>query len=284
MRRLLVFLSCFLFAAPLLAAQAERIGAAEIDRSDRYLIESTAVGDTFRIDVILPIGYGQGEKRYPVVYVTDSNYLLPSAAATLLAQARGEYPPMIIVGVGWDVPSIARMRTRDLTPTCSERFKSERSFGDDECGHADAFAAFLAEELQPFVNRTYQTSGDDTLVGYSFGGLFGLHVLFHHTDLFDRYVLGSASIEWDSEVLFRSEAAYASSNDDLAKTVYLSVGSEEADGTIPRNYRMAEQLRARNYPGLRLEMEVLDGETHLTSINAFVMRGLRSVLVGEKPR
>lgn len=280
MRYVLLFFA-ILVGSPLSADRIERRGAAEIDRSERYLIESASVGDAFIVDVILPIGYGQGEERYPVVYVTDSNYLLPSAAATLLAQARGEYPRMIIVGVGWDVPSIARIRTRDLTPTCSEQYKADRSYGDHECGHADAFARFFSEELKPFVDQTYRASGDDTLVGYSFGGLFGLHVLFKQPDLFDRYVLGSASIEWDDEVLFRSEAVYAAEHSDLAKTVYLSVGSEEADGTIPRSYRMAEQLRARGYPGLKLEMEILDGESHLTSINAFVMRGLRSVLVRE---
>lgn len=277
--RVIPLLLGLLLGSHISANPVERLGAAEIDRSDRYLIESTSVGDSFRIDVISPIGYSQGEDRYPVVYVTDSNYLLPSAAATLLAQARGEYPRMIIVGVGWDVPSIARIRTRDLTPTCSDQFKADRSYGDHECGHADAFAEFFAKELQPFVDRTYRTSGDDTLVGYSYGGLFGLHVLFEHSDLFDRYVLGSSSIEWDDEVLFRSEAAYAAKHSDLAKRLYLSVGSEEADGTIPRNYRMAEQLRARGYPGLEMELEILDGETHLTSVNAFVMRGLRSVLV-----
>ncbi len=55
-------LAVFVLSACASAAAPERIGAVELDSSDRY----------------------------PVVYVTDSNYLLPSAAATYLAQATDE--------------------------------------------------------------------------------------------------------------------------------------------------------------------------------------------------
>ena len=85
--RLITIVGLF-FASSIWANTAERTGAVEIDRSDRYLIPSTAVGDKFRIDVILPIGYeAAATERYPVVYVTDANYLVYSAIATYLAQA-----------------------------------------------------------------------------------------------------------------------------------------------------------------------------------------------------
>ena len=49
----------WLFALPVLAAEPARVGSVEYDNSDRYLIESKAVGDRFRIDVIPPIGYAE---------------------------------------------------------------------------------------------------------------------------------------------------------------------------------------------------------------------------------
>ena len=96
------------------------IGPVTLDRSEQFLFPSAAVGDSFRLDVVLPIGYSESDSRYPVVYVTDSNYLLASAAATQLAQATGHLPKLILVGIGYDVPGIpdtAKIRVRDFSPT-----------------------------------------------------------------------------------------------------------------------------------------------------------------------
>ena len=259
------------------AQTPERIGAVEIDRSDRYLVPSKSVGDTFRIDVVLPIGYEASDEAYPVVYVTDANYLLSSALSSYLAQATNEFQKLIIVGVGWDVPSITRIRVRDFSPSCDAEYQKSNSMADHECGGADAFASFLQDELQPFINKRYRSNEDNTLVGYSFGGLFATHVLFNHTEAFDRYLIGSPSLRWDDETSFASESTYAQKHDDLAKTVYISVGGEEGFGTIPRAYRMYEQLQARSYPSLNIQLEVIPGETHMTSIAPFLLRGLRSV-------
>ena len=216
-----------------------------------------------------------------MVYVTDSNYLLTSAAATQLAQATDELPDVILVGIGWDVPSIAetaKIRARDFTPTCVEEFMQATDQPAGWCGGADNFVAFIEDELKPFINGKYRTNDDTTLVGYSFGGLFALHVLFTRNDVFDRYVIGSASIAWDNESLFDAEANYAENHEDMPAVVYLSAGGEEGQGTIPATYRMYESLKARDYRGLQIHLEILDDETHMTGINATVMRGLRSVL------
>ena len=261
-----------------LAADApERLGPVEFDRSERYLFPSESVGDRFRIDVLLPLGYESSNEKYPVVYVTDANYLLYSAAASYLAQATGEMAKLIVVGVGWQVPSITRIRVRDFSPTCDGEYKERHAMTDEECGHADAFVSFLRSELRPFISRKYRSTDDNTLVGYSFGGLFALHVLFNHPDAFDRYLIGSANMRWDDEYAFKAEEAFAESNQDLAKRVYISVGGLEGEGLIPNTYRMYEKLQSRQYPGLQVTAEVLEGETHMTSINPFVLRGLRAV-------
>jgi len=263
------------------ADEPKLVGPVTLDRSAQYLIESEAVGDVFRLDVVLPIGYAESDARYPVVYVTDSNYLLNSAAASQLAQVTDELPDIILVGIGYDVPAIpdmAQFRVRDFSPTCDEAYKARESLPDHLCGGADDFIEFIEDELKPFIEGRYRTTNDTTLVGYSFGGLFALHVLFTRNEVFDRYVIGSPSIDWDGEVTFDEETEYAKQHKDLSKVVYLSAGGLEGEGTIPNAYRMYERLLSRNYPGLEIHLEVLDGETHMTGINAAVMRGLRSVL------
>ncbi|MBT4162870.1 MAG: alpha/beta hydrolase [Gammaproteobacteria bacterium] len=279
-----IVLALILTCSTLNADEPTLVGAVSLDRSEQYLFPSKAVGDSFRIDVVLPILYSESETRYPVVYVTDSNYLLTSAAATQLAQATEHLPAVILVGIGYDVPSIAdtsQIRVRDFSPTCDEAYIKRSSLPDHLCGGADSFIEFIEEELKPFINGKYRTKDDATLVGFSFGGLFALHALFERNDVFDRYIIGSPSIEWDEEVLFREEAEYAKHNDDLDKVVYLSVGGLEGYGTIPRVYEMYELLLSRKYPGLRVKVELLEDETHMTAINATVMRGLRSVLYSD---
>ena len=263
-----------LITAPALAERHTRIGSVEYDNSDRYLMESKAVGDTFRIDVIAPPGYAEEKDKYPVVYVTDANYLLPSVAASYLAQVTDEYPKMIIVGIGWNVPSIRRIRVRDFSPTCDKEFQAENSMTSKECGQADKFVAFIKDELQPFIERNYRTTRERTLVGYSFGGLFALHVLFNHTEVFDNFVVGSAAMNWDDYFLTESESRYAKANKDLAKRVYFSVGDKEGFKLIPETFLMYENLLNRKYPNLKLKVELLEHETHMTSINTFAMRGL----------
>ncbi|MEM9624424.1 MAG: alpha/beta hydrolase-fold protein [Pseudomonadota bacterium] len=278
---LLLFLICSTAAA---ATEYVRTGAAEFNRSDRYITESATVGDRFRVDVLLPLGYDPQNTKYPVIYVTDANYLLSSVAATYLAQAYAEYPKSIIVGIGWDVPSITRIRVRDLTPTCDAAYQQQSKLTDSECGQADKFISYINNELRPFIDAQYSTNGDSTLVGYSFGGLFALHVLFNHTDTFDRYVIGSASMNWDDQFVFSSEARYAKSHSDLAKVVYLSAGELELDGTLSNAFRLYETLLQRDYPGLRIKMEFIADETHMTSISSMSMRGLGFVLNTENKR
>ena len=262
------------------AAEPKQVGAVSLDRSSRFLFPSEQVGDTFRIDVVLPIGYEESDATYPVVLVTDSNYLLASAAATDLAQATGHLPKMILVGIGYDVPSIAdtaQIRARDLTPTCDLEYVTKDPNAKGFCGKADPFIAFIRDELKPFIAKRYRTMNDTTLVGYSFGGLFALHTLFTGNDIANRYVIGSASIEWDDEILYAEERKYAEQHTDLKKVVYLAVGGLEGSATIPNTYLMYERLVARNYPGLVIQEEILDDETHMTAVNATIMRGLRAV-------
>ena len=53
-----------------------------------------------------------------------------------------------------------------------------------------------------------------------------------------------------------------------------SSGDQEGFETIPNTYLMYEQLLARGYPNLELQIDILEGETHMTSINPFALRGL----------
>lgn len=134
---------------------------------------------------------------------------------------------------------------------------------------------------------------DRTLIGHSFGALFGAYVLFTASDVFGRYLLSSPSLWWDDCLLLRTEVEFAATHDDLPARVFLSVGEYE-DGPndkhwpqgmphpeeirlVPPVQQLHENLASRDYASLRLSMEVFAGEDHATVFPSALTRGLRTL-------
>lgn len=265
-----------------------------IEGSRLLTIQSREVGGAFEIDVLLPLSYGSGNGRYPVVYLTDSTDFFPTVAGNIhLMRLSGELPEVIVVGIGYPSGSpVMSLRTRDLTPTLNRDFEKEARADPYfplakgiNPGGAGKFHDFLETELKPLINKEFRTDPEDqTLLGYSFGGLFGLYVLFNHTDAFDRYVIASPSIWYDDGVSFQFERAYAQRNNELAKRVFLSANEletlEDPDGvfqSVANIEKMVELLGSRAYPSLKLDSHVFEGETHQSGVGTALSRGLRFV-------
>lgn len=277
--------------------QPEEPTAVTISSTDRHLLYSEEIDQTFEIDVAVP--YTPPAGKLPVVYVTDGGSMFPLVAiSSRLLQLGVELPPMIIVGIGHKVDTpleTLALRTRDLTPTFDKSFVAEEAAGPMALpeglspGGADAFLDFIEQQVKPMIRANYPASDDETLVGDSLGGLFTLHALFNRTDDYDRYLVGSPSIWWDNGTLFEAEAAYADGHEDLDADVFISVGALE-EGVNPEfddsrmvsnTVEMAARLRAHNYPNLRLTEHVFEGETHLSVIPATMSRGLRALFAEE---
>jgi len=260
------------------------------------LLKSSIVNDTYRLHISLPITYANSDKTYPVVYLTDGNGLFPLVRCIAEALSGGlEIPRLIIVAIGYDTDNArdwGRYRERDLLPTnASARDASRRQEFTKtgiRRGQAGPFLRFIREELKPFINANYRTNPDDsTYVGNSYGGLFGLYVLFHHPDTFNRYVIGSPAIHHDNRITLTYESNYAAHHDDLPARVFMSVGAREesADSLIDPSFQfvtnmktLAKTLQERGYPGLQLTTHVFEDETHFSVIPATFSRGLRVVL------
>jgi predicted alpha/beta superfamily hydrolase len=181
-------------------------------------------------------------------------------------------PDLIIVGIGYheDDPAVytekyASNRTRDYTPTAPAE--------DPGGGQAQAFLAFLRDELIPLIDRRYRTDpADRALGGHSLGGLFTTYTLLHEPSLFRRYWLGSPSLWWDRQLAFRwldTAAAPATGS-----RVYLSVGELEGDIMVDPMQRMTAGLKAR-FPGLDVVSTVHPGYGHLSVVAGALTQALR---------
>jgi predicted alpha/beta superfamily hydrolase len=122
------------------------------------------------------------------------------------------------------------------------------------------------------------------LVGHSLTGLFAVHTLLHRPESFDSYLLASPSLWWDDVVTLRAtEPDVAAARHHLPARVYLSAGAEEAGDPRSAPFRMVPNVqelarRLRRYERLDLQLEILPGETHHSTIGQAVSRGLRALL------
>ena len=131
-------------------------------------------GQEYVIHIMLPSKYERSNKRYPVLYLQDSQWDFPLVTALSGQQYfDGFIPEIIIVGITWgDVnPNPDSLRARDYTPTREPR--------SPQSGGAGKYLSFIKSELIPFVEENYKTDRNDRiLMGCSLGGLFTLYALF----------------------------------------------------------------------------------------------------------
>jgi predicted alpha/beta superfamily hydrolase len=265
-----------------------------------HYLRSDHVGDEFKIF----IGHCDGPVTTPpaVLYITDANGLFAGAVDMIrLMQLSDHLPSMLVVGIGYRMgPLIETIekRTRDFTPT-DDPLVAGRYPGQWVMGGADAFLAFIGDELQPWVERRFRVDAlDATYFGHSLGGLFGTHVLLSEPTTFRRYGLGSPSLWWDNDIMFEREANYAATHDDLSAQVFVAIGEyEDHDGRqrevarlsaeeraraaerdvdmVADAERLVTSLRRREFPSLAIDSVVLPGEFHITVPQLNLSRSLR---------
>jgi predicted alpha/beta superfamily hydrolase len=277
--------------------------ASVLPDTEVHYLRSEHVGDEFKVLV----GHcgSIGAASSPVVFLGDTwaNFGTAVEIMRLLRLAK-LVPPLLVVGIGYRAATVQEnfdLRCRDFTPSV------DLTGGVTDAtmmGGASRFLAFIADELKPWTRERYGADPDDSAyVGYSLGALFATYVLLDEPATFRRYGIGSASYWWDNEMIFEQEAAYARAHDDLAATVFVSVGAYEDPGgrrrylqqlpadrraeaeaedaadppadMVAAAERMVTTLRGRAYPSLEIESEVLPGEYHETASPVTLSRSLR---------
>lgn len=206
-------------------------------------LRSEALGETRRVSVALPVGYGfkaMAEARYPVLIVFDGDY--PSHdLATKIMNARSLsfmndwlFPPMIIVGV-----QSTRTRVRDMSPPPVLGQPSPRP----DWGGAPAFATFLADELLPWLASRYRAAPYTVVQGHSMSGLFAAWVYGQRPDKINAALAISPTLMW-------SDSAYAQVVRGIRQRKepgHLFIAASEVEGTqIPGKTRqlLADLQRA----------------------------------------
>lgn len=242
----------------------------------RTITSSIVAGQEYELQVLLPGGYAASNKKYPVVYLMDSQWDFP-----LMKSLYGQHyydgfiPELIIVGVTWGGanPNPDSLRARDYTPANDGRLK--------QSGGADNFLSFMKKELFPFIETNYKADpGHRTLMGCSLGGLITLYALFTQPDLFTGYAAASPAIGWGREVLYRYEQDFYQKKLSKPVRVYMTFGDVER--SLPAYERFAAKMLGRNYSYASIHSKVLENTGHSGTKTETFGRGLQYIF--ERPK
>lgn len=278
-------------AASILGGQRGNGQPYEIIGSEVWDVPDPVSGRTYQVFVTAPPSYTDHPgRRYPVLYVTDADYAFP-LIRQIGRRLNGNGPDIdefILVGLSYAIGEDGMpSRRRDYTPTPAGAHSVPAGAVH---GMGDAYIAYLRDRVLPFVADRYRTAESKRYyLGHSYGGLLGTQILLSEPELFSGYILGSPSYWYDDHHMDDMESAFAATRKDLPARVYMYVGQYEdmrpGDPRYAKRYnmvtdarRMTQALRSRNYPSLRIELDVLDAEDHLSVAPGGFTRGLKYLL------
>ncbi len=281
-----------LIAAAVLATSApepaEAHAPAHAPNARMFELASAITHRTYKIYVSTPPKPAPSG-GYPILYVLDGDAAFPIAEAQARLSASCGRSPIVVVGVAYpDVLAAMTLRTRDLTPSIPDQRSNGMASGKpEEFGGAAEFNRFMLDELRPAIAQVYPVDEHhETLMGYSLGGLFALHVLFADPTPYETYVIGSPAISWNGKEVLDGEAHFAQlvATGRAAPRILITSDQLEQDEITlgPAGAHMVDNAKelAQRLHGIRggagylVKYELFPGETHNTGIPASTSQGV----------
>lgn len=268
-----------------------------LSRTFSFDLPSHHTGQCYRVLVGLPAEKPSAE-GYPVLWMLDglASYPLTEVARSrspggAVAGWRQKDPAGLVVGIGYASGEsfTTDARARDYTPESPGSAEDPPSRAH---GGAGAFLKFMLEELRPLLAcHLPMDPARHSLFGFSYGGLFVLHVLLTEPWHFQRYWAASPSLWFSDGMLLRKLPAGLSVLQRAGPLrVTLTVGLDEqypeqfiseahqqhlqARAMVERARAFGQQLEAAALPGLDLDFRVVPGHDHLDML----MHGARRVV------
>jgi predicted alpha/beta superfamily hydrolase len=180
-----------------------------------------AEGVRRRLLVYLPPSYGGGDRRYPVLYMHDGQNLFDAAGSysgewrvdETMEALSAEGIEAIVVGIA----SAGSGRAVDYSA------HKHSIYGG---GGADAYVAFLVDEVKTLVDRSFRTLPDRAhtgLMGSSMGGSVSLYALLTRPEVFGFAGVMSPAFWW-SEGTF---LPFVAATPFVGGRIYMDVGDNE---------------------------------------------------------
>lgn len=265
-------LTTALLAIPLAAQNVETV-----------TIESSELGQRREIVIYEPLGYSENEfAYYDVIYVFDAQLRglvgYVSAIADLMDGPRG----FIVVGIKATIlEDEMYFRNHDLLPS-----DTEWNLGPKSGGNAEAFLAYVKNEVVPYVESEYRTLPLRTAVGHSLSASFLVYTLLEDPGLFDNYIAVSPNLAYDDERLVRGLRDFESDRLDRPMLFYMSHANEAESwsGWGPANDAAYAVLRdTLATEEFRVVLEEYPEHGHMSGFMPSVSSAMRTFIEDVRP-
>ena len=257
---------------------------------EQFDMPRTRGAGVLRISLARPPGL-EGRTDVPVLVVTDADLMFALAAEIArLRAASGNFPPVVVVGVGYGAAfaEFVKLRTPDLTPPARaesiEALGSFTSFIGDQSGNAADFADFITDRLMPEIARRCPETkcGPRLIFGHSLGGLFVAYLLLTRPAAFTHFLMSSPSLWWDQFAIHARLEEFAERLGELPvpPQVFINVGSKEQD--VPTRVPNGVALELPAVQAIVAMARMVDGATEfadklrelgLSSVECVVFQG-----------
>lgn len=216
----------------------------------QFTVFSKHLGYDKHLRVWLPKGYFHKDTHYPVLYMHDGQNLFHKKHASygmvwamdkVLNQIGLE---AIVVGVD---SAAGDKRLIEYSPwVMDERFGHSPYTGMG--GKGTEHAAFLVEQLLPWIEENYRTTQTRLIGGSSLGGVMSLYMGAHYPEKFSK-VLAMSTAAWIFEKeMLDTICLYQPSHQ---QRIYLDVGTAEseeegyAQAYLESNHKLRQALEAQ---------------------------------------
>jgi predicted alpha/beta superfamily hydrolase len=209
---------------------------------EKFVLKSEVLGQDRDILISLPRGYEAGEASYPVHVILDAEITFEAYAGVVhLMHMADQIPDAIVVGI----PNI------------------DRSYDLDFLRNGANFLTFLTRELLPEMDRSYRTTEDRLIAGYSVAGNYVMYAFFEGSGFFNRFLSGSPY----GLYLFYNTHLY-NLPDALPepRRVYTSMGSDDLEDQLGPFKEFCAVLDSLSIEGFDFRYDVLEKQDHNSNI------------------
>lgn len=231
-------------------------------------VESSRLGKTRQISIITPPSYEyEKDKKYPVVYLLDGEYLMdPFNGALQYGYYFDDLPEVIIVGI---YQNKNNERYAD-SKTTEDGFPDEKS---------SKFYEFIASEVIPYINQNYRTVSYKVIAGHDVTAGFLNFFLYKDNPVFDAY------ISLCPEMAFEMEFRIADRLKMMPKPISYFHAISSADETTLYERAVVLDENAKNIMNSNLSYRYLklDGYSHYSLVPIAIPQALYHVFKGYQP-
>lgn len=209
----------------------------------------------------LPVGYGNPDVRYPVLYMFDGQNLFSDEEATYgKSWGLADYldyteTPLIVAAV--ECNTVGNGRLSEYSPV-----NFTMSDGEKIQGRGKKYTDWLVNEFKPFIDENFLTLPDRShtaIGGSSMGGLMTLYALSRY----GRYFFGGAALSPSLWVCgMGTDSFIAEGKFRKDSVIYMDYGSREFANHSAQRKAFAQACKALIEREVRLTARIVPGGVH----------------------